>query len=194
MTRKGPTSLVPMLQQRLHAPVTEQMVRDTQFGVVLSFTGVVDGDMIPHLIQLAERALLQLGSTRKEMKRVLFVLIEAVQNVIHHGHIDEHGDTCLFLSLEHTPVGHQLQCGNLMDDAAAEQLADRIGNINNMSHAELRKVYIDVLCQGDQHPIHGNAGLGLISMAKRTEGPIEFMVESHPSGLRLVTLTATIRG
>lgn len=193
MTRKASISLVPLLQQRLHAPAMPKAQAGSAFGVVLSFAGTVDGDMIPHLIQLAERALSQIGSSRKETKRAMAVLIEAVQNVIHHGHIDEHGDSSVFLTVEHTPLGIQLHCGNLMDESSARDLGERIGHLNNLSHAELRKAYIDVLCQGDQNPERGNAGLGLISMAKRTEGPVEFLIEPHASGLLLVTLTSTIK-
>jgi len=193
MTRKASISLVPLLQQRLQAPAMPKAQAGSAFGVVLSFAGTVDGDMIPHLIQLAERALSQIGSSRKETKRAMEVLIEAVQNVIHHGHIDEHGDSSVFLTVEHTPLGIQLHCGNLMDESSAHDLGGRIGHLNNLSHAELRKAYIDVLCQGDQNPERGNAGLGLISMAKRTEGPVEFLIEPHASGLQLVTLTSTIK-
>lgn len=193
MTRKGHLSLLPLLQQRLHGPASQQANAGSSFGVVLSFAGAVDGDMIPHLVQLAERSLGQLGTSRKETKRAMSVLIETVQNVIHHGHIDERGDNSVFLTLEHTPLGIQLHCGNLMDAAAASDLGERIGRLNNHSHAELRKVYIDVLCQGEQHPDRGNAGLGLISIAKRSEGPIEFLIEPHPSGLKLVTLTSTVK-
>jgi hypothetical protein len=191
--RKGSHTLVPLLQQRLHAPTRPSDLAGTSFGVVLSFAGNVDGDMIPHLISLAERSLCHAGGTRKEIKRVMAVLIEAVQNVIHHGHIDEQGENSVFLTLENTPLGYQLHCGNLMDSFASEELGTRIGDLNNLSHADLRKAYIDVLCQGEQHPERGNAGLGLISIAKRTEGPIEYLVEPHESGLNLVTLTTTIK-
>ena len=80
-----------------------------------------------------------------------------------------------------------------MDGSSAEELGQHIGDLNNMSKAELRKAYIDVLCQGEQHPERGNAGLGLLSIAKRTDGPIEFLVEPHPSELELITLTMTIK-
>lgn len=193
MTRKVQLSLVPLLQQRLHAPATPRAQAGSQYGVLLSFAGHVDGDMIPHLIQLAERSMTHTGAARGEIKRVMAVVIETVQNVIHHGHMDDHGDCSVFLTLEHTPLGFQLHCGNLMDSESAEELGSRIGDLNNQSHAELRKAYIEVLCQGDQNPERGNAGLGLISIAKRTEGPIEFLVEPHPSGLQLVTLTSTVK-
>ena len=80
-----------------------------------------------------------------------------------------------------------------MNDDEASMLSNRIAELNNLSHAELRKLYIEVLCDGPQESHRGNAGLGLISIAKRASGPIEFLQELHSSGLTLVTLTTTVR-
>lgn len=194
MTRHDHPSMLPSLHRRLNA-IDENLAEGKagEFGVILSYTGLVDLEMIPHFIQLAERALHHSTRTRKEVKRAMAVLIESLQNVIHHGHIDEQGESALFLTMENTPLGYQLHCGNLMNDDDADMLNGRISELNNLSHAELRKLYIDVLCDGPQDVARGNAGLGLISIAKRAEGPIEFLQEPHPSGLTLVTLTTTVR-
>ena len=194
MIRHDHTSLLPNLHRRLNAVdahLSEE--KGGELGVILSYTGLVDSEMIPHFIQLAERALHHSTRTRKEVKRAMAVLIECLQNVIHHGHIDEQGESALFLTMENTPLGYQLHCGNLMNEDDAEMLSGRIAELNNLSHAELRKLYIDVLCDGPQDSSRGNAGLGLISIAKRAAGPIEFFQEPHPSGLTLVTLTTTVR-
>ena len=192
MTRQEHPPLLSPLSKRL-AERDDRVEENPCHGVLLSYSGLVDAGMIPHLVQLAERALHHCTRTRKESKRAMSVLIEAIQNVIHHGHIDSKGESALFLTLENTPLGYQLHCGNLMEDDTAISLGQRIGELNNLNHAQLRKRYIDVLCDGGQDPLRGNAGLGLIDIAKKTEGPIEFLVEPHDSGLRLVTLTSTIR-
>ena len=192
MTRHDHPSMLPSLHRRLSA-INHADGKGGEFGVILSYTGLVDAEMIPHFIQLAERALHHSTRTRKEVKRAMAVLIESVQNVIHHGHIDERGESALFLTMENTPLGYQLHCGNLMNAEDAAELSSRIAELNNLSHAELRKLYIDVLCDGPQDANRGNAGLGLISIAKRAAGPIEFLQEPHSSGLTLVTLTTTVR-
>ena len=186
------TELVPMLQQRLRSSGPEGTPLGGRYGILLSFTGTVERDIVPHLLQLAERSLATSGCSRKEMKRVLFVTIEAVQNVIHHGYIDPSGDIALYLTLENTPIGFQVHCGNWMATSDAAALSERVSHLNSLNHAQLRKLYIDVLCNGEQSGNQGNAGLGLISMAKRTRGPIEFVAEPPHDGVQHVTLTATI--
>jgi len=194
-TSRRHTALLSSLQQRLQAsPLCETTAgRASSFGVMMSYTGTVDGDMIHHLVQLAERSLSHSGSSRKEVKRVLYVLIEAVQNVLHHGHIDNKGEIVLYLTVEHTPLGTQVHCGNLIDKETAKELSERLGELNAMDHAALRRSYVDALCQGTIDSMRGNAGLGLISMAKRSKGPIEFQSHPHDDELDIFQLTVTIR-
>lgn len=188
-TTKWQASLMPVLQERLAARECA-----ANGGVLFSFTGAVDADMIPHLIPMVERSLNHSGGSRKEVKRVMNVVIESVQNVLHHGYIDDEGEILLYLTVEQTPLGFQVHCGNLMEQEACDVLCDRVAEVNGMDRALLRKTYIDVLCAGEADALRGNAGLGLISMAKRAAGPLEYLVENHSEcGLQLFTLTTTIK-
>lgn len=188
-TTKWQASLMPVLQERLAARECA-----ANGGVLFSFTGAVDADMIPHLIPMVDRSLNHSGGSRKEVKRVMNVVIESVQNVLHHGYIDDEGEILLYLTVEQTPLGFQVHCGNLMEQEACDVLCDRVAEVNGMDHALLRKTYIDVLCAGEADALRGNAGLGLISMAKRAAGPLEYLVENHSEcGLQLFTLTTTIK-
>ena len=180
---------MPVLQERLAARECA-----SNGGVLFSFTGAVDADMIPHLIPMVERSLNHSGGSRKDVKRVMNVVIESVQNVLHHGYIDDEGEILLYLTVEQTPLGFQVHCGNLMEQEACDVLCDRVAEVNGMDRALLRKTYIDVLCAGEADALRGNAGLGLISMAKRAAGPLEYLVENHSEcGLQLFTLTTTIK-
>ena len=188
-TTKWQASLMPVLQERLAARECA-----SNGGVLFSFTGAVDAEMIPHLIPMVERSLNHSGGSRKEVKRVMNVVIESVQNVLHHGYIDDEGEILLYLTVEQTPLGFQVHCGNLMEQEACDVLCDRVAEVNGMDRALLRKTYIDVLCAGEADALRGNAGLGLISMVKRAAGPLEYLVENHSEcGLQLFTLTTTIK-
>ena len=116
-TTKWQASLMPVLQERLAARECA-----SNGGVLFSFTGAVDADMIPHLIPMVERSLNHSGGSRKEVKRVMNVVIESVQNVLHHGYIDDEGEILLYLTVEQTPLGFQVHCGNLMEQEACDVL------------------------------------------------------------------------
>ena len=178
------------LQSRLHC------VSDTHnnsLGVLVSYTGPLHEESGDAILLLAESAVAQSGAARKEMKRVCNVLIECIQNVHRHGWIDENGEILLYLTIEHTPVGFQIQCGNIIDLDMAATLRSKLNNVNGMDHFELRKHYIEVLCEAGVSE-KGGAGLGLMSMAKRCAGPIEYELTEQDNDLFLFTLTATVKG
>ena len=193
MTRSLPntqSTLMRELQSRLHC------VSDTHnnsLGVLVSYTGPLHEESGDAILLLAESAVAQSGSARKEMKRVCNVLIECIQNVHRHGWIDENGEILLYLTIEHTPVGFQIQCGNIIDLDMAATLRSKLNSVNGMDHFELRKRYIEVLCEEGVSE-KGGAGLGLMSMAKRCAGPIEYELTEQDNDLLLFTLTATVKG
>ena len=97
----------------------------------------------------------------------------------------------MFLTLENTPLGYQLHCGNLMDGSSVEELGQRIGDLNNMSSRASKSLH-RCLAKASSTTSAETQDLDCY-IAKRTDGPIEFLVEPHPSELELVTLTMTIQ-
>ena len=161
-------------------------------GVLLTYTGNLDSVVTDALLILAERSVLTTGGTRKQARRIGNVLIEALQNVIRHGWIDSEGENQLFLTLELTPVGYQIHTGNLVDFEMAAELRERIAQVNGMSHEELRKAYVETLCQGELS-LRGGAGLGLISMAKKAEGTLNYQFDEQGNKLFLFTLGVLVK-
>ena len=183
------STLMRELQSRLHCVSDAQ---NNSLGVLVSYAGPLDTSSGDSILLLSERAVLHSGSPRKEMKRVCNVVIECIQNVSRHGWIDEKGETLLYLTLEHTPVGFQIQCGNIVDLDMASTLRSKLNEVNGLNHSELRKRYIEILCQSGMNE-SGGAGLGLMSMAKRCAGPLEYELTEQDDDLFLFTMTVTVK-
>ena len=109
-----------------------------------------------------------------------------------HGLIEENGFTQLYLTLEATPVGFQVQCGNMVDTEMRTILSARLSEINGMDEEILRKTYIETLCNGEMSS-KGGAGLGLLSLAKKANGPIEYRFDTQDDDRELFTLIVTIQ-
>jgi hypothetical protein len=56
----------------------------------------------------------------------------------------------------------------------------------------LRKAYIETLCNGELSD-KGGAGLGLLSLAKKASGPIEYRFDSQDNERELFTLIITVQ-
>jgi len=180
-----------ILQRELKTVLQKDHGGEDRFGTLLSYIGPVDSSGMEGLLDLAEKSAAANGG-RTLMKRIGNVLIECLQNVMRHGLIEEDGFTQLYLTLESTPVGYQVQCGNMVDSDMRLHLSERLSDINGMDEDTLRKTYIETLCNG-QLSDKGGAGLGLLSLAKKANGPIDYRFDSQEDGRELFTLIVTIR-
>ena len=180
-----------ILQRELRTVLQKDHGSEGQFGTLLSYIGPVDSSGMEGLLALAEKSTAVSGG-RTIMKRVGNVLIECLQNVMRHGLIEESGFTQLYLTLESTPVGFQVQCGNMVDSEMRSILSDRLAEINGMEEEVLRKTYIETLCNGEMSG-KGGAGLGLLSLAKKASGPIEYRFDTQEDDRELFTLIVTVR-
>ena len=186
--------------ESIHRPLREEMQQRLQgradssggMGVLVSYTGNLAGATAESLLALSEQAVLSAGSPMKRSRRVGHVLIEALQNVSRHGWVDAQGETPFFLTLEQTPLGFQIQTGNIVDFDMASELRERLASVNGMNRDELRKAYVETLCEGELSE-RGGAGLGLLSMAKRSEGPLNYQFTECGSDLFLFTLAVLVR-
>ncbi len=186
--------------ESIHRPLREEMLQRLQgradsssgMGILVSYTGNLAGATSEALLTLSEQAVLSTGSPMKRSRRVGHVLIEALQNVSRHGWVDAQGETPFFLTLEQTPLGFQIQTGNIVDFDMASELRERLAAVNGMSRDELRKAYVETLCEGELSE-RGGAGLGLLSMAKRSEGPLNYQFAECGSELFLFTLAVLVR-
>jgi hypothetical protein len=161
-------------------------------GVIVSYTGVLNAESLTSLLGLGEQAVQSSTSQRKITRRVVSVLIESLQNVSRHGHIDDNGDIHLYLTMESTPLGFHIQCGNWVDFDMAATLRERLAAVNGLSHQELRKKYVETLAEGEMSN-RGGAGLGLLSIAKKSQGPLNYEFSERGQDLFLFTLGVLVK-
>lgn len=190
MSNQGSDNLL-ILQRELQAVLQKDQGRSDHYGTLLSYIGPVDSSGMEGLLALAEKSSAASGG-RTMMKRIGNVLIECLQNVMRHGLIEEDGFTQLYLTLESTPLGFQVQCGNMVDTEMRDHLSSRLAEINGMEEDTLRKTYIETLCNGELSE-KGGAGLGLLSLAKKASGPVDYRFDSQNDGRELFTLIVTVR-
>ena len=190
MSNSGSNNLA-ILQRELRAVLQKDHGFEDRYGTLLSYIGPVDSAGREGLLALAEKSAAAAGG-RTMMKRIGNVLIECLQNVMRHGLIEDDGFTQLYLTLEATPIGFQVQCGNMVDFEMRQLLSHRLSEINGMEPDALRKAYIETLCNGELSD-KGGAGLGLLSLAKKASGPIEYRFDSQDNERELFTLIITVQ-
>lgn len=145
--------------------------------IVLSHFGNFTENKITSLIKLTEEIILETGAKRQTMRRVCSLMVEALQNIINHSAKDEHGDPNSFLILESEADKFRLKTGNLIWAKDIIPLEQKLNSINRLNENELRKQYIETLCN-DNFNQKGGAGLGFLTMAKKITGNIDYSMIS----------------
>jgi hypothetical protein len=74
----------------------------------------------------------------------------------------------------------------------AADLRTNLSEVNGLTHQELRVRYVERLCNNDWSE-KGGAGLGLISMAKKSNGPLDYQFQELEQDMFLFTLAVMVK-
>lgn len=156
--------------------------------VVLEHRGAVDAAMIPAMVERVEEQSRLNGDRVPMRKKLIYVMVEAVDNLSRHA-TGPHADSN-FVALVRDGEGYRLATGNAVPVATAALLGHRVGILNQMDPEDLREHYLKLL-SNDNRSANGGAGLGLLTMARKTVRPIR--MEAAPLGPFMAYLTFELR-
>jgi len=145
--------------------------------VLLAYHGTFDEAGIDSVVHLSEGVILQAGSKRRVMKRIGSILIELLQNVNLHGTRNQDGNSDSFVVLSATEEAYTIQIGNMLLSSDVSMLDYKLTELNKLDEKELRKLYIETLCN-ENFSYKGGAGLGFLTVAKKAIQPLNFYFES----------------
>jgi len=88
---------------------------------------------------------------------------------------------------------YYIQTGNVMANHTVDLLKEKIDYINTLDRKELRKYYKEKRLEND-NPESKGAGLGIIEIARRASGKLEYTFVPYEEGYTFFTLFVTIGG
>ncbi|MDZ4823277.1 MAG: SiaB family protein kinase [Flavobacteriales bacterium] len=157
----------------IYNQVLEELTGTNNSVVVFAHFGDFTSAKVDHAFRTVEDSLAERGLRRSTVKRFCNVLIETLQNITKHAAHDSEGRSHSFTVVAGNDKEERLICGNLVMASEMERLNKRISQLNAMSTAEVRKLFIETLCNDDFSSKSG-AGLGLMMIAKKLEHNIRF--------------------
>ena len=134
-----------------------------------TYRGLIDNEIVGNILSIVERSLHKAEDTRKTRKRIYFIIVETLQNVIRHQKTGDNGtpyDMGIFI-LQKVNGRYYITTGNEIDKTNIPNICSKIDLINKMSEAELKGYYKKMLTTGGLSK-SGGAGLGFIAMARRS--------------------------
>lgn len=136
--------------------------------------GSFNSDITDNILFLTEGNLLELD-TPKVAKKVYYLMVEGLQNITRHQYHDEDGspfDGALFI-INRRDQAYSITYGNFVSKEAKDQLEENLSTIVSKDSSELKEYYLEIL-NNSGFSTKGGAGLGLIDMARKSSGKINF--------------------
>ncbi|MGZ3884094.1 MAG: SiaB family protein kinase [Bacteroidia bacterium] len=160
--------------------------------VLLAYDGVLNNDTISRLETEVEGKVTELAIAKTPLKKIFFISVEALQNMLIHGGKDAsgHQHNYFILSKNHTKI--EITTANLVNNSAIEKLKTDVERLNSFNEpAELKSYYMEHL---DKNEISdkGGAGLGFITIAMKSGNKLGFDFSRINDTLSLFMLRSTV--
>ncbi len=149
--------------------------------VMLSFKGDLTSELVTALLGLVERKMEAIEPDQRARKRVFNVVLECLQNLFHHnarfkvaeGQAQPTDEPHGVVMIVQSEQGYSVLTGNFMVGTDMDRLKKHLDHINGMAPGELREFYRERLNNGE-YSSRGGGGLGLIDIARKSGGKLEY--------------------
>jgi hypothetical protein len=160
--------------------------------VLLAYDGVLNNDTISRLETEVEGKVTELAIPKTPLKKIFFISVEALQNMLIHGGKDPlgHQHNYFILSKNHTKV--EIITANLVPNSSIDRLRTDVERLNSFDDpAALKGYYMEHL---DKNEISdkGGAGLGFITIAMKSGNKLGFDFSKINDKLSLFMLRSTV--
>ena len=160
--------------------------------VLVKHLGELNQENIVKLESLVESTITDNNIPKGPLKKIFFISVETLQNMLIHGHRNNSGvQQNLFLLVKnHTKV--EITSANLINNSAISTLEEQIKTINAFDEpAALKQFYMEHL-EKNELSEKGGAGLGFITIAMKSGNKLKASFEKINDGYSMFMLTSTI--
>ncbi|GIV38589.1 MAG: hypothetical protein KatS3mg033_0389 [Thermonema sp.] len=174
--------------------------------IILCFHGKLNNEMIQYFIKIMDLNLIQCEVRKVQRRRIISVMIESLQNVIHYNarlqeeanEVEQHTYFIFYHSStgQEAPV-YRLLVSNPVKEAHIQNLKARLETIKKQAvdslHEEQLKILEHKSVKADENQHHG-AGIGLIDMARRCYGNFDYNFYDFNNNFKYFTIQFVFNG
>lgn len=160
--------------------------------LLLAYDGVLNTETISKLESEIEGKILEKALPKSVVKKVFFICVESLQNMLIHGHKDDTGAQHNFFILNLSGNKVKVVTANLVSNSAIDKLQADITKINSFNDpAELKTFYLEHL-ENNELSDKGGAGLGFITIAMKSGNKLSTSFEKINDKRSLFLMEVTI--
>jgi hypothetical protein len=160
--------------------------------VLLAYDGVLNVDTISRLETEVEGKVTALQIPKGPLKKIFFISVEALQNMLIHGGKDESGHQHNYFILSKNQTKVEIITANLVPTGSIERLKGDVERLNSFNDpAELKGYYMEHL-EKNEISDKGGAGLGFITIAMKSGNKLGYSFDKISDKLSLFMLKSTV--
>lgn len=160
--------------------------------VLISFNGALSQEQVAKLETEVETKIVEAGVPKGPLKKIFFISVETLQNMLIHGNKDAEGKQHNFFVLRKNGVKTLITSANLVQAKNITGLENQMKTINAFEDpAALKQYYMEHL-ENNQLSEKGGAGLGFITIAMKSGNKLSYEFDKINDETALFMLTSTV--
>ncbi len=172
----------------------EQMLKEHQQGetVLVSHYGELSQEVITGLEGAVEEKITSLDIPKGPIKKIFFISVETLQNMLIHGHKNNKGEQHNFFILVKNGSHLQVISSNLVSNNSIPTLEKQIETINSFDDEKALKAYYLEHLENNTMSEKGGAGLGFITIGMKSGNKLKVDFKKINDNFSLFTLTSSV--
>lgn len=160
--------------------------------MLLAYDGVLNVDTISRLETEVENKVTALAIAKGPLKKIFFISVEALQNMLIHGGKDAAGHQHNYFILAKSKSKVEIITANVVANSNIEKLTADVERLNMFKDpAELKTYYMEHL-EKNELSDKGGAGLGFITIAMKSGNKLGYTFAKINDTLSLFSLKSTV--
>ncbi len=172
----------------------EQILRAHQQDetVLVSHYGELSQSVISSLEGSVEEKITSLEISKGPIKKIFFISVETLQNMLLHGHKNNQGEQHNFFILVKNGENLKVISSNLVANSSISALEKQIDTINSFDDEKALKAYYLEHLENNTMSDKGGAGLGFITIGMKSGNKLKVDFKKINDQFSLFTLTSAV--
>lgn len=177
------------VQQEFEKLLGEYQKNET---VVVSHIGELSQSIISNIEEKVENKVTELEVAKGPLKKIFFISVETLQNMLIHGHKNNQGEQHNFFILSKNGVKMNIISANLVSNNSIPSLEKQIETINSFDDEKALKAYYLEHLENNTISEKGGAGLGFITIGMKSGNKLKYDFQKINDDFSLFTLTSSV--
>lgn len=161
-------------------------------NVLLAYDGVLNVDTISRLETEVEEKVTALAIPKGPLKKIFFISVEALQNMLIHGGRDASGHQHNYFIFSKGATKVEIITANIVANVNIPKLTADVERLNSFEDPAALKTYYMEHLEKNELSEKGGAGLGFITIAMKSGNKLGYVFEKINDQLSLFSLKSTV--